>query len=132
MCYLAVGIGRRISIVNGHTISAGILIPSRQSNDYSLMLQWFIHYEMRRRQYQNTITSRDMQSHIRDKSITNNRYIGAQSTQWTYTKQSLVRPHFLGLGKWDLGFICPEWRGILSVQYMANPLSCRILYIWLQ
>jgi len=28
--------------------------------------------------------------------------------------------------------ICPEWRGILSVQDMAKQLSCRILYIWLQ
>jgi len=132
MCYLEVGIGHRIPIVNGHTLSAGILIPSRQTNDYSLMLQWFIHYEMRCRQYQNTITSRDMQSHIRDKSTTNNRYIGAQSTECTYRNQPLVRPHFPGLGKWDLGFICPEWRRILSVQYMANQLSGRILNIWLQ
>jgi len=39
---------------------------------------------------------------------------------------------FLVWGKWDLQFICPEWRGILSVRYMAKQLSCRILYIWLQ
>jgi len=28
--------------------------------------------------------------------------------------------------------ICPEWRRILSVQYMAKQLGCRILYTWLQ
>jgi hypothetical protein len=34
--------------------------------------------------------------------------------------------------KWDLRFICPKWHGILSVQYMAKQLSCRLQYIWLQ
>ena len=47
-----------------------------------------------------------MQSHISDTSITNSRYIGAQSIEWTYTNQPLVRPHFLGQGKWDLRLIC--------------------------
>jgi len=39
--YLYVGIGRMISIVNGYSLSAGNLIPRLQTNDYSLMLQWF-------------------------------------------------------------------------------------------
>jgi len=64
----------------------------------------------------------DMQSHIGDKLITNNGYIGALSTEWTYTNQPSVWLHFLALGRWDLGFICPEWRGILSVQHMATQL----------
>jgi hypothetical protein len=33
--------------------------------------------------------------------------------------------------EWDFQFICPEWQEILSVQYMAKQLSCKILYIWL-
>jgi len=39
---------------------------------------------------------------------------------------------FLVWDEWDLRFICPEWHGTLSVQYVAKQLSCRILYIWLQ
>jgi len=73
-----------------------------------------------------------MQSHIGDMLVANDQYIGVQSTEWTYTNQPLLQLHFLGLGQWDLGFICPEWRRILSVRYMAIQLSCRILYIWLQ
>jgi len=87
---------------------------------------------MRCCQHQSIMTSRDMQSQIRDTSITNNQYIGAQSREWTYKNQPFVQPHFLGLGKLDLGFICPEWRGILSIRYMSKQLTCRILYIWLQ
>ena len=54
-----------------YSLSAGNLIPRRRTNDYSLMLQWFSPREMRCRQYQPIMTSRDMQSHIRDKSIIN-------------------------------------------------------------
>jgi hypothetical protein len=50
---------------------------------------------------------------------------------WTCTNQPLFRPHLLGLARMGLN-ICPEWRGILSAQYIAKQLSCRILYIWLQ
>ena len=39
---------------------------------------------------------------------------------------------FLVWCEWDLGFICPEWCRIHSIQYMAKQLSCKILYIWLQ
>jgi len=37
MHYLLLGIGRRIPIVNGHSLLSGNLIPSRGTNDYSLM-----------------------------------------------------------------------------------------------
>jgi hypothetical protein len=84
------------------------------------MLQWFIPYEMRCRQYQTTTASQDMQSHILDKLVTNDWYIGVLSTEWTYTNQPLFRPHLFGLGRWGLMTICPEWCGILSVQYMAK------------
>jgi len=46
--------------------------------------------------------------------------------------QPLRRPHSLCMGEWDLGFICPKWRRILSGQYVAKLLSCRSSYIWLQ
>jgi len=82
-----------------YSLSAGNLIPTRQTNDYSLMLQWFIPYEVRCRQYQITTASRDMQGHIRDKSITNNSYIGAKAMEWTCTNHPLFRPHLLGLGQ---------------------------------
>jgi len=59
-------------------------------------------------------------------------YIGALLTEWTYTNQPLFQPHFLGLGEYFMGLICPEWCGILSIQYMAKQLSWRSLYIWLQ
>jgi len=77
------------------------------------------------------MASQDMQRHIGDMSITNDRCIGAMSTEWTYTNQPLVPPHILGPGKnrsldsYDLsGAEC-------SVQYIAKRLSCRILNIWL-
>jgi len=92
-------IGHRISIVNGHSLSAGNLIPSRRTNDYSLMPQWISPREMRCRQHQNIMTSRDFQCHIRNKSIPNNRDIRTQSTEWTYTNEPLFRPHRLGLGR---------------------------------
>ena len=63
---------------------------------------------------------------------TNDWYIGALLTEWTYTNQPLFQPHFLGLGEYFMGLICPEWCGILSIQYMAKQLSWRSLYIWLQ
>jgi len=47
-----------------------------------------------------------------------------------------IYPHldhtFFFWGKWDLRFICPAWHGILSIQFMAKQLRCRILCIWLQ
>jgi len=100
-----------------------MVIPSHRPNHYLLMLQWFIPYEMRCCQCQTTMTSQDMQSHIRDRSRRNNRFIGALSTEWAYTNQPSVQPHFLGLGKWDHGWICPKWCGILSVRYIAKLLS---------
>jgi hypothetical protein len=59
--------------------------------------------EMRGRQHQTIMTSRDMQSHIGDMSITNDGYIGAQSTEGTYVNQPLFRTHLLGLGRMALG-----------------------------
>jgi len=120
MYHLWIDNGCKISIVNGHSSSAGNLIPSRRTNDYPLMLQWVIPWEMRCRQHQSIMTSWDMQSHIRDKSITNNGYIGAQSTKWTYTNQPLVRSHFLGLGKWDVGFICPHGVELNNVGWITR------------
>jgi hypothetical protein len=43
-----------ISIVNAYLVSAGNLIPSRQTNNMVVMLQWFIPYEVRFQQYQST------------------------------------------------------------------------------
>jgi hypothetical protein len=122
----------KISIVDGCSLSAGNLIPRRRANNYSLMLQWFSPKEIRCRQYQTIMTSRDMQNHIRDMSVTNDWDIGAQFTEWTYTNQPLYRPQLLVWCECNLRFKCPEWCGILSIQYMAKRFSCRILYIWLQ
>jgi hypothetical protein len=72
-----------------------------------------------------------MLSHMRDMLETNNQYTGALPTKWTYMNQLLFRPHRLGLGKYDLEFICPELCGILSIQYTVKQLSCRLLYVWL-
>jgi hypothetical protein len=88
-----------------------MVIPNRQDtlflghwrNDYSLLLQWLISREIRCRQNLNIMTSRDMQSHIRNRSITNNRHIRAQSTKWTWTNIPLVHPHLLGL--WQMGLV---------------------------
>jgi len=100
MCIIFMtGIGCRISIVNGHSLSAGNLIPSHQTHDDSLILKWSISNEMKCHQYKTTMASRDMQSHIGNTSLTNNHYITALSTKWTYTNQSLPRPPLLGLGK---------------------------------
>jgi len=95
--YLQLGIGRRISIVNGNSLSTGNLIPSRPTNDYSVMLQWFIPSEVRCCQHQSIMTSQDMQSHISDKSITNDWYIRAQLAEWTCINQLLFQPDLLGL-----------------------------------
>ena len=124
--------GRNFSILNGYFLSTEKLIPGGRPNNYLLMHQWFIPREMRCYQYWTTMASQDMQSHMRDKSITNDHYITVLSTKWTYTSQLLVQPHFLCQGKYDLGFICPKWRRILCLQFMAKLLSCRLLYIWLQ
>jgi hypothetical protein len=96
------GIGCGISIFNDYSLSAGNFISSYRTNDYSLMLQWCIPREMRCHQHQSIIASQDMQSHMRDKSISNNRHIGSQSTKWTYTKPPLFRPHLLVLGRMGL------------------------------
>jgi len=85
-----------------------------------------------RRQHKTTMASRDMQRHMRDKWLTNDRFIGVLSTEWTYMNQPLVQPQSVCMGPWDLRFICLEWHGILSVWYMSKLLSCRSLYIWLQ
>jgi len=52
MYHLWIDNGCKISIVNGHSSSAGNLIPSRRTNDYPLMLRWVIPWEMRCRQHQ--------------------------------------------------------------------------------
>jgi len=130
--HLWIRTGCNICIPNGYTLLAGKLIPARRPNDYSLTCQWFIPREMRCRQHQTIMASRDMQGHMRDKSLTNDRYIGVLSTKWTYMNQPLGRPHSLCMGEWDLGFICPKWRRILSGQYVAKLLSCRSSYIWLR
>jgi len=93
-----------ISIVNNHFLAVGILIPGHRPNDYLLTLQLFIPREMKCRQHQSIIASQDMQSHIGDKLITINRYIGAQSTELTYTNQPLLRQHCLGPGRIGLTF----------------------------
>jgi len=101
--YLQIGIGCRIAIVNGHSSSTGKLVPGRWTNDYSLMLQWFILHEMGFLQFRNSITSRDVKSHCGEQSRNTNRYVTAHSTEWTYTKKPLFRPHLLGPGKKRLG-----------------------------
>ena len=78
--HLWISNGRNISILNGHCLSAGNLICSCQPNLYSLMLQWFIVDETMCHQYQTTMASRDMQSHIRDTLVTNDQHIGASAT----------------------------------------------------
>jgi len=82
--------GRNFSIYNGHTISAGNLIPSCRPNDHLILLQWFIPDDMMCRQYQTTMASWDMQSHIRDELVTNNQFIGALSTEWTWYESTLI------------------------------------------
>jgi len=130
--YLWISTGCNFSILNGHSLSAAMLILGRQPNDYLLMLEWFVPREMWCRQYQTTMASWDMQGHMTDMILNNNRYIGVMSTEWTDMNQPSVRPRSLCLGEWDLGFICLERCRILSVRYMAKLLSCRSLYIWPQ
>jgi hypothetical protein len=60
---------------------------------------------------------RDMQSHIRNKSITNDWYIGAQSTKWTCMNQPLFRPQLPGLGQ--LGLTC-----------VLSGAGCSLFNIW--
>jgi hypothetical protein len=57
-------------------LSAENLIPSHQTINYSLMLQWFCPYEMTCHRYQTTTASRDMESYIWDKIVTK------ESNQW--------------------------------------------------
>jgi hypothetical protein len=71
------------------------------------------------------MTCRDMQSHITDTLVTKNQKIGALSTEWTYMIQPSLRPHVVGMGQVGLQIICPDWCGILSVQYMAEQLRYR-------
>jgi len=80
-------------------LSAENLLPSHWTNDDLLMHQWFIPDEKRYHQYQTTLASPDMQSHIRDKLVTNNQFFRALSTEWTYTNQFLSWLHFLDLSK---------------------------------
>jgi len=97
------GNGCIISTVNCHSLTSGNIIPSRQPNDYSLTLEWFILWVMKSGQHESIMTSWDLQSHNRDKSITSNWHVAAQSTERTHTNQPLVWPHFLGLGKSWMG-----------------------------
>jgi len=76
--------GCNFSIQYSYCLSAGMLIPGRRLNDYSLMLQWFIPREMRCRRYHTTMASRDMQCDMRDRSLTSKGYIWVLSTEWTY------------------------------------------------
>jgi hypothetical protein len=89
-------VGYLLSMV--YSLSAGNLIHSRLTNKYHLMLQWFICYEMKCRQYQTSTASRHMWSHTWYKWVTNDWYIGILSTEWTYTNQPLFRAHLLFLG----------------------------------
>ena len=75
------------------------LISTRRTNDYSLILQRLVADKMKCRQYQTTMRFQDIQSHIGDCSVTNNRYIGTLSTEWTHMNQPCLQPHLLGLGK---------------------------------
>ena len=127
VCHLWIHTGRNFSILKGYSLMAGKLIPGCQPNDYSLRLQWFIPREMRCCQHQTIMASQDMEGYMTDKSLPNDQYIGVLSTEWTYTNTPLVRAHSLCMSEWNWGFICPEWREILSVWYMAKLLSCRSL-----
>jgi len=86
-------------ILNTYSLSVRKLIPGCQPDDHLLMLQWSIPREMRCCQDRTTMASRDMQGHMMNKSLTNNRYIGVLSTEWTHTNLPLVWPHTLCLGE---------------------------------
>jgi hypothetical protein len=43
--------------------------------------------------------SPNMQSHIEEQLVTNDQYIRAQSTEWTYMNQPLLQPYLEGLGR---------------------------------
>jgi len=97
--YLWISTGCNFSIFNGHCLSAGQRIPGRWPNHYWLMPQWFLPREMRCCQYQTTMATRDMQGHMRNKSLTNNWCIRVLSTEWTYMNQPLVWTHSPRLGE---------------------------------
>jgi len=97
--HLWISNGCNFSILNGHSLSAGYLIPSQWPNVLSLMVQCLIPDETMCHQYLTSMACQHDQSHIRDKLETNNRYIGAMSTEWTYMHQPLFWPRFLGLGE---------------------------------
>jgi hypothetical protein len=82
--HFLIGIGHGLSIVNGHSISAASLIPCPRTTNNSPILQSFFVDPMGCRQYQTTTTSADMLSHKSDESVTNNQYIQALSTEWTF------------------------------------------------
>jgi hypothetical protein len=121
-----------ISLVNGYSLLAGNLIPRRRTNGYSLMLQWF---SPRGDEVPSTSNHYDISRYAES-------YTRLVNIQWLISelcrRNGLVRINhyfdhtFLVWCEWDLRFICPKWRRILSVQYMAKQLSCRILYTWLQ
>jgi len=97
--HLWISTSHNFSILNGHCWPGGKLIPGHRPLKYFLMLQWSVRREMRCRWYVTTMASWDKQGHMRDKSLTNNRFIGVLSTEWTYTNRPLVRPHSLCLGE---------------------------------
>lgn len=105
------------------------LFYSRRPNNYAYLHEWLNLNGMIHRHHRSTMTSEDVQSHIRDHLVTNNQYVGVLSTEWSYTNQLLFRLHFLSWIKHDTELTCPEWRSLLSAQYMAKQLSCRSLYI---
>ena len=57
-----------------------------------------------------------MRSEIRIKYETHNEYVGVRSTELTCPAQFMFQTHFVGLGTYNLGFICPEWYRILCDQ----------------
>jgi hypothetical protein len=57
------------------------LFSVAEKNAYLLILQWLISDEMRYCQYQTTIASRDLQSHISDLFVTNDGFTEVLSTK---------------------------------------------------
>jgi len=81
--------------------------------------------------HQNTMSSRNMQSHAGDQSIPSDWHNTAQPTEWTATNHPIFRPHFLGL--WQtlleihmsqaaqdtLGSVCGKTAQLQNTVYLA-------------
>jgi len=100
--YLWIHNSLRITIVNGQFFPAANLISCHWTNNYWLILEWFILKLMRCQQHQSIMASRDMKSHIWAKLITNNWYTWAQLTEWTYMDQCQLQSHLTGVGQMGL------------------------------